>query len=162
MNLYRRWGNSGSTAITAPHWMTMLNRSDFSTCKRRSATRRCPVEETGMNSVIPSTTPRMRLISQSGMNHLSGKPAHRARRKFSRCACEKPDPIRTLFFTPERFLIDGALLDLELAEDGVPADVDLVPLGLQAAQRAFAHLAEVAERRGVADEVVDLLARGVL
>ena len=42
----------------------------------------------------------------------------------------------------------------------MPADVDFVPLGFDAAQGAFAHLAQIAQRRGVADERMDFLARG--
>ena len=40
----------------------------------------------------------------------------------------------------------------------MPADVDLVPLGFQPAQRAFARFAQDPQRGGVADEVVDFLA----
>lgn len=52
------------------------------------------------------------------------------------------------------------LLDLELAEDGVPANVDLVPLAFGTAYRPFAHFTEVAERRRIADERVDFFSRG--
>jgi hypothetical protein len=65
-----------------------------------------------------------------------------------------------LFFAPESFLFLGALLHFELAKNGVPADVDFVPLGFEAAQAALAHLAQGAERRAVGDEAVDFLARG--
>ena len=52
------------------------------------------------------------------------------------------------------------MFNLELAENGVPADVNFVPLGLDAAQGAFAHFAQVTERRRVADQRVDFVARG--
>ena len=39
----------------------------------------------------------------------------------------------------------------------VPADVDPVPLAFQVAQRAFIHLTQVAQRRGLGDQGVDLL-----
>ena len=48
-------------------------------------------------------------------------------------------------------------LHLELAEDGVPADINLVPLAFDVAHVAFALLAERAQGGGVADEVVDFI-----
>jgi hypothetical protein len=39
------------------------------------------VDDTGMNSVIPSTIPKMIAAIQSGMNHLDAKPARQARKK---------------------------------------------------------------------------------
>ena len=41
----------------------------------------------------------------------------------------------------------------------MPTDVYLVPLVFEAAQRTFAHLAEVAERWRIADEPVDFFLR---
>jgi hypothetical protein len=68
-----------------------------------------------------------------------------------------------LFFSaPEIFVFLGAPLDFELAENGVPANVDFVLLGFEAAQRAFAQFTQIAERRRIADEGVDFLARGRL
>src|SRR5580692_831970 len=55
-------------------------------------------------------------------------------------------PHHVLLLPPEALVFHGALLDFELAEDGMPADVDFVPLGLEIAQGAFAHLAEDAKR----------------
>ena len=53
---------------------------------------------------------------------------------------------RKLFFLFEDLTQNGlgfelALLDLELAEDGVPADVELVPLALDVAEGGVVHLA---------------------
>src|SRR6516225_2183006 len=66
-----------------------------------------------------------------------------------------------LFFpAEERLGFLGRMFDLELAKDGVPADVDLVPLGFNTAQGTFAHLAQVTERRGIADEGMYFLLGG--
>src|SRR4029077_16801410 len=108
---------------------------------------RWPVEETGMNSVIPSTIPKMRAIIQSDMNHLTVKTLRRASQKLFLSA-------------PESFLLDGALLDLELSENSVPADINFVPLSFEAAECAFAHLAQIAQRRRAGDKVMDFFARG--
>ena len=52
-----------STAAIAPTWMTAEKPTTASSSTgmfiRPSAIFRCPVEETGRNSVTPSTTPRM-------------------------------------------------------------------------------------------------------
>src|ERR1035441_9154387 len=69
---------------------------------------------------------------------------------------------RLLLFLPE----DGAdgglgclapLADFQLAEDGVPADIDSVPLGFQGAQGAFIHFPQIPQRRGVTNQNVDFL-----
>src|SRR5215471_20652594 len=92
-----------------------------------SATSRWPVEETGMNSVMPSTMPRMRLMSQSGMNHLTAKRLARARRKFIEAHPHRhPHPRfhvfiedddededdSYLFLAPKRLVLFRELLDL--------------------------------------------------
>jgi hypothetical protein len=46
-----------------------------------SAINKWPVDETGMNSVIPSTTAKMTTAIQSGMNHLDAKWMRLARKK---------------------------------------------------------------------------------
>ena len=89
------------------------------------------------------------------MNHLDAKRARLARKK-----CGAIDAPGLFFCPPEGLYLLGVLFDLELAQDGVPGDVNFVPLAFQAAERAFVHFAEVAQRRGVADERVDFLARG--
>src|SRR5471032_764753 len=116
--------------MTAPHWMTTLNRSLSVTRRSFSAMSRWPVEEMGMNSVNPSTIPRIRAIIQCGMNYFAAD----------------------LFFPAEERRFAVALLDFELSQNRVPADVNFVPAILDAAQVAFAHLAQVAQRRRVADE----------
>src|SRR5881394_776524 len=45
-----------------------------------------------------------------------------------------------------------ALLDLELAEEGLEADEQLVPVVLHVPQRVLVHLAEVADGRGGSDQ----------
>ena len=57
--------NNGITATTAELWITMLKRSD---CRGNhfSAINRCPVEDMGRNSVIPSMIPKKIIASQSG------------------------------------------------------------------------------------------------
>ena len=57
MNCASRSRNSGSTASTAPDWMTMLKRSLSRWPINFSTSNKWPVEETGKNSVMPSTTP---------------------------------------------------------------------------------------------------------
>ena len=89
------------------------------------------MEETGRNSVMPSTTPRMsggEWISHARVSAGSGAS----------------------FFFAEEGAEDGlgfelALLDFELAENGLETDVDFVPMIFQAAQGAFVAVAEVAE-----------------
>src|SRR5208283_5049615 len=76
-------------------------------------------------------------------------------------AAGKKEVTPALFFcAPERLHFLAVLFDLELAQDGVPGDVNLVPLGFQAPERAFAHFAEVTQRRRIADERMDFVARG--
>ncbi len=65
-----------------------------------------------------------------------------------------------LTFAPECFAFLAALFDLELAENGMPADVDFVPLAFQAAQCAFAHLAQKTEGWGVGNQRMDFVPRG--
>ena len=74
--------------------LTMLKRSLSWTFRICSARSRCPVDETGMNSVIPSITPKMTATIQSGMNHLDAKPAPLARQK---CAAIFLPPRRIWF-----------------------------------------------------------------
>ena len=74
----------------------------------------------------------------------------------SRMQNERP----SFFSAPEIFVFHVALLDLELAQDGVPADVNLVPLRFEAAQGAVPHLAQMAERGRVADQRMNFLPRG--
>ena len=52
---------------------------------------------------------------------------------------------RLLFRSPKMPRFNCTLLDLELSQDGVPTDVDFVPLGFQAAQGAFTHVPEETE-----------------
>src|ERR1019366_4979220 len=52
------------------------------------------------------------------------------------------------------FGVFRVLADFQLAENGMPADVDFVPLALDIAERAFVHLAQEAERRSVANQRV--------
>src|SRR3954453_5992221 len=56
-------------ARIAPSWMMRLNAAHFSGSKPSSSVARikCPVEETGRNSVTPSTMPRMIAISRIGI-----------------------------------------------------------------------------------------------
>src|ERR1700722_20405631 len=72
------------TAMTAPDWMTTLNRSDWwgSQC---STIRRGPVEETGRNSVIPSIMPKIMMLMKSGIRCLEGKFAPVTSRKLASC-----------------------------------------------------------------------------
>ena len=86
-------------------------------------------------------------------------PASRLIAPFGRetAACEHngSQPQTCVSLPPEkggRVLV--VLLDLELAQDGVPGNINFVPGVLDAAQRAFAHLAQIAERRRIADERV--------
>src|SRR5579862_930079 len=67
---------------------------------------------------------------------------------------------RLLFPEKERLGLLGALFDLELAQNGMPADVDFVPLAFDAAQGTFAHFAQVTERRRVADKGMNFLLAG--
>src|SRR5208282_259760 len=60
---------------------------------------------------------------------------------------------------PERLCLLSLLLDLELAKNRVPGNIDLVPLRLNAAQRALTHLAQKTERRRTADQPVNLITR---
>src|SRR3954451_751424 len=55
-------------ARIAPSWMMTLNAAHFWALKPRSSVARirCPVEETGRNSVTPSTMPRMMAITRIG------------------------------------------------------------------------------------------------
>src|SRR3954463_7972435 len=55
-------------ARIAPSWMMTLNAAHLSASKPRSSVARirCPVDETGRNSVTPSTMPRMMAISRIG------------------------------------------------------------------------------------------------
>ena len=57
--------NNGITATTAELWITMLKRSD---CRGNhfSAINRCPVDDMGRNSVIPSMIPKKMIASHSG------------------------------------------------------------------------------------------------
>src|SRR5437762_13836831 len=54
------------TASTAPHWITVTNRSLLCRPSHWSTSRMCPVDEIGRNSVIPSTIPSTTTASQSG------------------------------------------------------------------------------------------------
>jgi len=56
-------------ARIAPSWMMTLKAAHFSASKPRSSVARIrwPVEETGRNSVTPSTMPRMIAIKRIGM-----------------------------------------------------------------------------------------------
>src|SRR5579872_1266726 len=63
------------------------------------------------------------------------------------------------FPAPKGFRFFAALFDFDLAEDGVPADIDFVPLGFEVAQGALAHFGEKTQRRRVADERMDFIAR---
>src|ERR1017187_6124788 len=134
---------------------------------------RWPVEETGMNSVIPSTIPSRMTVIQSGIVWINGKMKRKTRKKSGPLKRDVPYALRFtihasrpgslvfLFATQQRgksaFGIFRVLPDFQLAEDGMPADVDFVPLAFNVSQRAFVHLAEEAERGGVADEGVDFL-----
>src|SRR6476469_9621178 len=61
-------------ARIAPSWMMTLNAAHFSASKPSSSVAKikCPVEETGRNSVTPSTMPRMSVIRRIGMSWASG------------------------------------------------------------------------------------------
>src|SRR5581483_10480647 len=147
MNWLRRSGKSGSTAITAPPWITTLKRSLWcgSQC---SAMSRWPVEEMGRNSVIPSTIPSMTAVIQSGMRPLERKTPRLTSRK------EASDPSLLLENRRQeglRFLV--LPLDLDLPEDRMPADVKPVPLTLEVAQRGVVHLAEIAQGRRAPHQV---------
>src|SRR5260221_13437188 len=100
--------------------MTTLNKSLLAMCRSFSAMSRWPVDETGMNSVIPSTIPKMRTAIQSGIHYLDAKCVRRARTKIGAG--------RLFFRAPDRFVVIDALLDFELPQDRAPRDVDVVPL----------------------------------
>src|SRR4249919_422999 len=55
-------------ARIAPSWMMTLNAAHFSASKPSNSVARikCPVEETGKNSVTPSTMPRMMAMIRTG------------------------------------------------------------------------------------------------
>src|SRR5262245_28010271 len=60
----------------APNWIStakVLPKSSSSKPKKRCISRRCPVEDTGRNSVRPSTTPRTNALTRS--NVISGSAA---------------------------------------------------------------------------------------
>src|SRR4030095_13124618 len=61
--------------------------------------------------------------------------------------------------THKRFRFELALLDFELAENRLEADKKLVPLILNVAQRAFAHLAEKANGGRRRHEAMNILTR---
>src|SRR5262249_49567806 len=80
--------------------MTTLNKSLCPIRNRCSTISKWPVEETGKNSVIPSTTPRSRTAIQSGMGWLDGKTARKTRKKTAadrwggtgNCSLDNPGP----------------------------------------------------------------------
>jgi len=49
-----------------------------------------------------------------------------------------------------------ALADLELAQNRVPADINLMPLVFEVAQGALAHFAEVPQGRSISDQGMNL------
>src|SRR5260370_42201027 len=55
-------------ARIAPSWMITLNAAHFSASKPSSSVARikCPVDDTGRNSVTPSTMPRMMAMIRTG------------------------------------------------------------------------------------------------
>jgi hypothetical protein len=57
------------------------------------------------------------------------------------------------------FLLD--LPDLELAEKGLPSDIDFVPLVFQGSQGPFVYFAKITDGRGGADERVNVLLGGI-
>src|ERR1700680_653581 len=60
----------------APNWIStakVLPKSSSSKPKKRWTSRRCPVEDTGTNSVRPSTTPRKNALNRS--NDMTGSAA---------------------------------------------------------------------------------------
>ena len=77
--------NSHMTARIAPDWMTISNSLPRSSWKssRLAARIRCPVLETGRNSVRPSTTPRMAAFS----NSTGSTAVSPASRRGSTCRC---------------------------------------------------------------------------
>ena len=59
-----------SSARIAPNWIRtakLLPKSSSLKPKNRCISKRCPVDETGMNSVNPSTTPRMIALIKSNV-----------------------------------------------------------------------------------------------
>ncbi len=103
------------------------------------------MEETGRNSVMPSTTPRITAVRESVM----------------RIGVQKGG----LFFLTQNGGEDGlgfeaALVDFDLAQNGLKTDIDLVPVVFQAAQIALVAVAQVAQGGGGADQGMDLLAGG--
>ena len=62
--------------------------------------------------------------------------------------------------TQECLCLLGTLFDFKLAQNGMPFDVDFVPLGFDAAQSAFAHLSKIAEGWRGADEGMDFSLAG--
>ena len=69
----------GSTARTAPLWITTLNNC---VCRgiQCSAISKCPVDETGRNSVIPSIIPNKTTEIQTGIRRLDFKTFGKTRR----------------------------------------------------------------------------------
>src|SRR5215471_17392688 len=162
--------------------MTTLKSSDCAGSQpRRSTSSKCPVEETGRNSVIPSIKPSNAAAIQSGIGWLDGKFDRMTSRKapegtegrnekqgnLTWAARHRPFPSeerrrlkkwkRRLSplaeHRSERALgIFVPLADLQLSQDGMPADINLVPLAFHVAERAVVHFAEVTQRRSIADE----------
>src|SRR5262245_54970921 len=71
-----RFANAKITANTAPLWITTLKSSVglTSSFRPRSANKRCPVDDTGRNSVTPSMIPK-RMTVQFVTARLEGKSA---------------------------------------------------------------------------------------
>src|SRR2546425_9207359 len=145
--------------------MTTLNKS---VCRgnQRSAISKWPVEETGRNSVIPSIIPSRMTVIQSGIHR-------RNREKFQMTSSKRVTGIDTRHSSHvTRELLSAkhsgeggfgfifAAAHLQLAKDGMPANINFVPLIFERAQSSFAHIAEVAKRRRIADERMNFLFRG--
>jgi len=95
----------GITAKTAPDWIEILKRS-LCLGNQCSAIRRCPVEETGMNSVRPSTTPKSTAVSQAGrsitVKRMRGEPRLLKVLRGRALQCESGSRLRFRARTPCR------------------------------------------------------------
>src|ERR1039458_4951808 len=94
-------------------------------CSQRSEMSRWPVEETGRNSVMPSTIPSRITAIQSGIAWLDAK-----NRQKTSLKCPGRGPLKSLLLLlPEhgansRLGSLAPLAHLQLAENRVPADIN--------------------------------------
>src|SRR4051812_2541520 len=114
-------------ARIAPSWMMTLNAAHLSASKPSSSVARIrwPVEETGMNSVTPSTMPRMIAIKRIGM--AAGRPGSVARGQIN----SPPSELAALVEAAQPFVADRGKrrrLDPERFQAGRADRRDIVAL----------------------------------